>query len=163
MIVLSDQKIFPDISTADKVVDQWHKTSETIVFTNGCFDILHSVHVLCLEEAKALGDKLIVGLNSDASVRKLKGNSRPIINEDDRAKVLAALASVDMVILFDEDTPIELIMVIKPQYLVKGGDYKQEDMVGADFVSQHNGKVQILSFAEGISTSKIINKIKSTM
>jgi len=163
MTISSEQKIFANMGIAADTLDLWHSTSETIVFTNGCFDIIHAGHIQCLEEAKSLGDKLIVGLNSDTSVRKLKGETRPIINEEHRAKVLAALSCVDMVILFSEETPINLIMAIKPQYLVKGGDYKKEDMIGAEFVSQHNGKVQILSFAEGISTSHIIHKIKSSL
>jgi len=154
--------IFNNAEDAAKSIQHWHEYSDTIVFTNGCFDILHAGHVIYLEEAKALGDRLVVGLNTDASVREIKGDDRPIIGELNRAKVLVSLESVDMVILFDEETPIELIKKIKPQYLVKGGDYREEDMIGADFVTQHNGKVMILSFVDGISTSGIIDKIKST-
>lgn len=156
------QKYFTTADAAASILQQWHSYSDTIVFTNGCFDILHAGHVSYLEEAKALGDRLVVGLNSDESVRQLKGEDRPIIAEQNRAKVLTALESVDMVILFNEDTPIELIKFVKPQYLVKGGDYREEDMVGADFVAQHNGKVMILSFVDGLSTSNIIDKIKSS-
>lgn len=156
------EKYFSSVVEAMSTIQEWHKYSETIVFTNGCFDIIHAGHVSYLEEAKALGDKLIVGLNSDESVRGLKGNQRPIIAELNRAKVLAALESVDMVILFQEETPIELIKSVKPQYLVKGGDYREEDMIGANFVTQHNGKVMILSFVDGLSTSNIIDKIKSS-
>jgi len=157
------ENIFKNAEAALENVQHWHDYSETIVFTNGCFDILHAGHVSYLEEAKALGDRLVVGLNSDASVKSIKGEDRPIIAEQYRAKVLAGLESVDMVIMFNEDTPIELIKKIKPQYLVKGGDYKEEDMIGADFVTQHNGKVMILSFVDGLSTTHIIDKIKSTI
>lgn len=154
--------IFEHAEAAQSLIHHWHEYSQTIVFTNGCFDILHAGHVSYLQEAKDLGDKLVVGLNSDNSVKTLKGEQRPIISQIHRAKVLAALESVDMVIIFEELTPIELIKTVKPQYLVKGGDYKEEDMIGEDFVTQHNGKVMILSFLDGVSTSKIIEKIKST-
>lgn len=156
------KKYFSSAKEAASQIEEWHKYSETIVFTNGCFDILHAGHVSYLEEAKQLGDRLIVGLNSDDSVRGLKGEKRPIVSELHRAKVLSALESVDMVILFHEETPIELIKSVRPQYLVKGGDYREEDMVGANFVTQHNGKVMILSFVDGLSTSNIIDKIKSS-
>lgn len=155
-------KIFEHADAALERIAHWHKYSETLVFTNGCFDILHAGHVSYLNEAKELGDRLIVGLNSDASVKLLKGDQRPIISQLNRAKVLAALESVDLVIIFDQETPLELIKKIKPQYLVKGGDYKEEDMIGMDFVKQHNGKVMILSFIDGLSTSHIIEKIKSS-
>lgn len=156
------EKYFSSAREAMGTIQKWHKYSETIVFTNGCFDIIHAGHVSYLEEAKALGDKLIVGLNSDESVRALKGSQRPIVGELNRAKVLSALESVDMVILFHHQTPIELIKSVKPQYLVKGGDYREEDMIGANFVTQHNGKVMVLSFVDGLSTSSIIDKIKSS-
>lgn len=157
------KNIFETAELAQEKIQHWHQYSDTIVFTNGCFDILHAGHVSYLEEAKALGDRLVVGLNSDISVKALKGEHRPIVEEQHRAKVLASLESVDMVVLFNERTPIELIKKIKPQYLVKGGDYREEDMIGADFVEQHNGKVMILSFVDGISTTHIIDKIKSTI
>jgi len=156
-------KIYPDIDVALSLISQWQSVDDTIVFTNGCFDIIHSGHVSYLEEAKALGDRLVVGLNSDASISRIKGHNRPIITENHRATVLSALASVDMVIIFQEDTPIELIKRIKPQYLVKGGDYKEKDMIGADIVVEHSGKVQILSFTEGISTTEIIKKIQAAI
>lgn len=155
-------KYFATAAEADSILTEWHNYSETIVFTNGCFDILHAGHVSYLEEAKALGDRLVVGLNSDESVKKIKGELRPIIAERNRAKVLTALESVDMVILFNEETPLELIKSVKPQFLVKGGDYREEDMIGADIVAQHNGKVMILSFVDGLSTTNIIDKIKSS-
>ena len=127
-----------------------------IVFTNGCFDVLHFGHVQYLLEAKKLGDLLVVGLNSDASVRRLKGESRPINGEKERAFVLAALAFVDYVVVFEEDTPKELIEVVKPNVLVKGGDYKIENIVGADFVMQNGGTVTTIPFVEGFYYTHII-------
>jgi len=131
-----------------------------IVFTNGCFDVLHFGHVQYLLEAKKLGDLLVVGLNSDASVRRLKGESRPINGEKERAFVLAALAFVDYVVVFEEDTPKELIEVVKPNVLVKGGDYKIENIVGADFVMQNGGTVTTIPFVEGFSSTHIIEQLK---
>ena len=131
-----------------------------IVFTNGCFDVLHFGHVQYLMEAKKLGDLLVVGLNSDASVRRLKGESRPINGEKERAFVLAALAFVDYVVVFEEDTPKELIEVVKPNVLVKGGDYKIENIVGADFVMQNGGTVTTIPFVEGFSSTHIIEQLK---
>ncbi len=160
---LSHAKIHPSISEASAQIKLWQTVDDTIVFTNGCFDIIHAGHVSYLEEAKALGDRLIVGLNTDASVSRIKGQTRPIISEQHRAQVLAALACVDMVVLFGDDTPIELIKAIKPQYLVKGGDYQKNEMIGGDIVLEHSGKVQILSFTEGISTTEIIKKIQRSV
>jgi D-beta-D-heptose 7-phosphate kinase/D-beta-D-heptose 1-phosphate adenosyltransferase len=131
-----------------------------IVFTNGCFDILHAGHVQYLEEAKLLGDMLIVGLNSDASVRRLKGKERPINTEIDRAIVLAGLQSINYVIIFEEDTPYNLINEIKPDVLVKGGDWKTGEIVGSDIVESYNGIVKSLSFKKGISSTQIINKMR---
>ncbi len=127
-----------------------------IVFTNGCFDILHSGHVMYLKEARSKGDCLIVGLNSDASVKRLKGSERPINKEIDRKYVLENLKSVDCVQIFEEDTPLEIIKKINPQLLVKGGDWKIEQIVGSDFVLSNGGEVLSLSFKDGYSTSKII-------
>ncbi len=131
-----------------------------VVFTNGCFDILHAGHVLYLDEAKSLGDILVVGLNSDASVKRLKGPTRPINNQYDRALVLSALKSVDYVLIFDEDTPYRLIQEIVPNVLVKGGDWKPEDIVGADIVLEHGGIVKSLSFMVGQSTTAILQKLR---
>ncbi|MEI7973713.1 MAG: D-glycero-beta-D-manno-heptose 1-phosphate adenylyltransferase [Bdellovibrio sp.] len=127
-----------------------------IVFTNGCFDLLHVGHVRYLQEAKSLGDFLFVGLNSDASVRRLKGAERPIQCQNDRAEILLALRCVDWVSIFDEDTPLELIRQVKPQILVKGGDWKPEQIVGSNFVLEYGGEVKSLGFSEGRSTTKII-------
>lgn len=132
-----------------------------IVFTNGCFDIIHSGHVRYLYQAKSLGDILLVGLNSDDSVKRLKGKSRPINMQNDRAIVLSALEMVDYVCIFEEDTPLELIKVVKPDILVKGGDYKREEIVGANFVESYGGKVEIIPFIEGKSTTNIIDKMRS--
>lgn len=132
---------------------------KTIVFTNGCFDILHSGHVFYLQKAKQQGDILILGLNSDASVRRLKGEKRPINNENDRAIVISELKSIDYVVIFEEDTPLEIISIIVPDILVKGGDYKKEDVVGKEIVENNGGEVVIIPFVDGKSTTNIINKI----
>ncbi|MBX9705320.1 MAG: D-glycero-beta-D-manno-heptose 1-phosphate adenylyltransferase, partial [Gammaproteobacteria bacterium] len=133
---------------------------ETIVMTNGCFDILHAGHISYLTEAKALGDRLIVAVNDDASVKRLKGDSRPIVPLAQRMAVLAGLKAVDFVIAFSEDTPEKLISAILPDVLVKGGDYKPEQIAGAKAVTAAGGEVKILSFEDGCSTSNLINKIK---
>ena len=135
--------------------------SKKIIFTNGCFDIIHSGHISYLNKAKALGDVLIVGLNSDESVKRLKGKDRPIVNERDRAYVLANLKPVDYVVLFDEDTPCELIKEIKPDVLVKGADYELKSIAGSDIVEAAGGKTVLINFVKGKSTSEIIKKIKS--
>ncbi len=132
-----------------------------VVFTNGCFDIIHRGHVEYLNEAKSLGDFLVVGLNSDSSVRKLKGPERPVVHETDRAFVLSSLKSVDAVIIFEEETPYELIKFVKPDFLVKGGDWKKEDIVGSDIVEEYGGKVISLKFVDSYSTTGLISKIKS--
>ncbi|CAN5460755.1 D-glycero-beta-D-manno-heptose 1-phosphate adenylyltransferase [soil metagenome] len=141
-------------------VEQWKQQNFTIVFTNGCFDILHLGHVDYLEKARNLGDKLIIGLNSDNSIKRIKGAGRPIISEDSRAKVLASLMFVDAVILFNEDTPYELIKAIKPDILIKGNDYGIENIVGGDFVISNGGKVCTIDLVPGYSTTRIVNKIK---
>lgn len=135
------------------------RQNKTIVFTNGCFDIIHPGHIYYLSEAKKLGDYLIVGLNTDSSVKRLKGEERPINTEEDRAIVMDSLKPVDLVVFFDEDTPLELIKAISPNVLVKGGDYKKNEIVGAEFVEQTGGKIIIIPFLEGKSTSKIIEKM----
>ena len=135
--------------------------NKKVVFTNGCFDILHIGHVLYLNEAKALGDKLVVGLNSDRSVRSLKGHDRPINNERDRKFILENLKSVDEVIIFDDSTPIDLIKKVSPDILVKGGDWPTDKIVGHDFVQSRGGQVLSLAFKEGYSTTGTLEKIKS--
>ncbi|MBK3331875.1 D-glycero-beta-D-manno-heptose 1-phosphate adenylyltransferase [Persephonella atlantica] len=141
-------------------IKKWKKEGKKIVFTNGCFDIIHAGHVDYLEKAKALGDILVVGLNSDDSIRRIKGKERPVNIQQHRKKVLEALKPVDLVIVFDEDTPEKLIKMIKPDVLVKGGDWKIENIVGADFVKSYGGTVTTIDFVYDISTTKIIEKIK---
>ncbi|WP_300343824.1 D-glycero-beta-D-manno-heptose 1-phosphate adenylyltransferase [uncultured Oscillibacter sp.] len=137
-----------------------HRPTETVVFTNGCFDILHLGHIGYLRQAASFGDILVVGVNSDASVKRLKKESRPINNEHDRTELLAALEFVDYVVLFDEDTPMELIRQIRPDVLVKGGDYTKEEVVGADLVAGDGGRVEIVPYLENHSTTDIIRKIE---
>ncbi|WP_273418878.1 D-glycero-beta-D-manno-heptose-7-phosphate kinase [Veillonella caviae] len=136
-------------------IDQWQANNEVVVFTNGCFDILHRGHITYLQEAAQLGRHLIIGLNSDDSVKRLKGETRPIVSEQDRAALLSALGCVDGVVLFEEDTPADLLAYLRPNILVKGGDYKKEDIVGRESVDE----VEVLSFKEGYSTSDIVKKI----
>ncbi len=133
-----------------------------VVFTNGCFDVLHPGHVEHLAQAKALGDVLVVGLNSDASVQRLKGAGRPLVAEADRAAMLAALRSVDAVTLFDEDTPLELISTLLPDVLVKGGDYDLDDIVGREAVEKAGGDVRVLPFVEGYSTTDVLDRLGET-
>ncbi|MBF0297269.1 MAG: D-glycero-beta-D-manno-heptose 1-phosphate adenylyltransferase [Oligoflexia bacterium] len=132
-----------------------------IVFTNGCFDILHSGHITYLNQARSLGDFLFVGLNSDASIKKIKGPDRPINNQQDRKFVLENLKAVDFVEIFEEDTPLELIKTVVPDILVKGGDWEISKIVGADFVIYHGGEVKSLKFIEGKSTTNIIKIIQN--
>lgn len=140
--------------------NDFKRHGQKIVFTNGCFDVLHFGHVHYLLQAKKLGDILVIGLNSDDSVRRLKGPTRPINGENERAFVLAALVCVDYVTLFEEDTPEELIKVVRPDVLVKGGDYTLDNIVGADFVTQNGGTVTTIPFVEGFSSTLIIEKLK---
>lgn len=146
-------------NTLAKLVLKLKKQGKKIVFTNGCFDIIHFGHVKYLEEAKKKGDILIIGLNSTSSIRKIKGSSRPIIPESDRAGVLAALESVDFVCVFSEPTPLNLIKKLKPDVLIKGSDWKTGNIVGADILKKNGGKVLRAKFLKGYSTSKIIEKI----
>ena len=132
-----------------------------VIFTNGCFDILHLGHIDYLIKARKLGDVLIIGLNTDNSVKKLKGEKRPVNNQNARALLLASLEFVDFVILFDEETPMNLIKMITPDVLVKGGDYTIESVVGADFVLNYGGTVEIIPFLEGYSTTNIINNLQN--
>lgn len=144
---------------ASKIVTEQKKNGKKIVFTNGCFDILHVGHLRYMNEAKMQGDILIVGVNSDESVRRLKGASRPINSEKDRAELLSGLKAVDFTVIFDEDTPVEIIEELKPSIHVKGGDYKKEDLPETIIVEKHGGEVRILKFIEGKSTTNIVNKI----
>ena len=137
------------------------RAGKRLVFTNGCFDLLHAGHVRYLSEARALGDGLVVALNSDRSVRALKGEGRPILNEHERAEVIAALEAVDYVIIFDEETPRELIATLLPDVLVKGGDWPLDQIIGRDEVEGVGGRVLSLPYVEGSSTTEIIDRIKS--
>ncbi len=157
---MTEEKIL-SIEEAKKLVKQWQQRGEKVIFSNGCFDIVHLGHIDYLEKTRNLGDKLLVGINTDASVKRLKGENRPIINEYARARMLAAFAFVDAVILFDEATPKELIETICPNILVKGNDYSIENIVGADFVIKNGGEVKTIALVEGYSTSNIIQKIKT--
>jgi rfaE bifunctional protein nucleotidyltransferase chain/domain len=138
----------------------WRLRGFRVVFTNGCFDLLHPGHLDYLEKARAMGHCLVVGLNSDASVRRLKGEGRPLLPQDSRARMLAALGFVDAVVLFEEDTPIRLIRAVMPDVLVKGGDYVAESVVGYEDVTGAGGEVRILPFLEGYSTTALIEKIR---
>ncbi len=148
------------LEDAVSIRKQWKNEGKKVVFTNGVFDILHAGHVKSLTHARANGDKLIVGLNADASVKRLKGDSRPVIAEQDRATLLAALQFVDMVVLFSDDTPIKLIEVLLPDVLVKSADYNIDNIAGAKEVIANGGEVKIMPFINGISTTAIISKIK---
>jgi len=134
-----------------------------VVFTNGCFDILHYGHAKYLERAKDKGDILVVALNSDASVRKIKGRNRPVVGQLFRARMVAALESVDYVVIFGEETPLKIIKTLKPDVLVKGGDWRKAQIVGADFVARRGGKVYSIKFVPGFSTTKVIEKIAKTL
>jgi D-glycero-beta-D-manno-heptose 1-phosphate adenylyltransferase len=144
---------------AVEIAKVWRESGETIVFTNGCFDILHKGHVDYLYRASLLGKRLIIGLNSDASVSRIKGPSRPIQDESSRSILLAGFFFVDAVVIFDEETPYELIRAVQPDILVKGKDYQIEEIIGGDLVLERGGRVETLDFIEGYSTSAIIQKI----
>lgn len=142
-----------------EVCEEERRKGRRIVFTNGCFDIIHRGHIEYLKKAKSYGDILIVGLNTDESVRRIKGEKRPIIPEEDRAFILSSFCFVDYVVLFDEDTPLNLILEVRPDVLIKGGDYRKEDIVGAKEVEGWGGEVIVIPYIEGYSTSKIIEEI----
>ena len=158
------------IGSMSKIVDKqalldahgrMKRAGKRLVFTNGCFDLIHAGHVRYLSEARALGDALVVALNSDRSVRALKGEGRPILNEHERAEVIAALEAVDYVIIFDEETPRELIAALLPDVLVKGGDWPLDEIVGRDEVEAAGGRVLSLPYVEGSSTTDIIERIRN--
>lgn len=169
---LSDAVMLQDVerpsSTASKIaswetarilVKSWQSSEQKVVFTNGCYDLLHPGHIHLLHRSRELGDRLIVGINTDASVRRLKGNSRPILSEKDRAAILSALGCVDLVVLFDEDTPLELIRAIRPDILVKGEDYRIDQVVGREVVESYGGRVCRVPLLQGYSTTQIADKI----
>ncbi|TPE42766.1 D-glycero-beta-D-manno-heptose 1-phosphate adenylyltransferase [Pontibacter mangrovi] len=144
-------------------VQNWRSQGQRIVFTNGCFDLLHLGHVDYLEKAKHLGDKLVLGLNTDASISRIKGPSRPLQDEMSRARVMASLLFVDAVVLFGEDTPLELIKAVQPDILVKGDDYAVEQIVGHEVVQAHGGEVKTVPLVKGYSTTNIVKKIENNI
>jgi D-beta-D-heptose 7-phosphate kinase/D-beta-D-heptose 1-phosphate adenosyltransferase len=147
------------LSEIAEQVRKWRKAGRSLVFTNGCFDLLHAGHIRYLQTAAAFADIFILGLNSDSSVRKLKGLRRPIMSQGDRALLLSALEAIDCVVIFDEETPERLIETVLPDVLVKGGDYIAEDIVGYQTVTKNGGRVEVVSFVEGKSTTGIVNLI----
>jgi D-beta-D-heptose 7-phosphate kinase/D-beta-D-heptose 1-phosphate adenosyltransferase len=149
-----------DLASMQAQVEQWRAAGERVVFTNGCFDLLHVGHVTYLERARRHGERLVVGLNTDRSVRALKGAGRPLIGEQDRARVLAALAAVDGVVLFDADTPIQLIRVLRPDVLAKGADYREDEVVGAAEVKAWGGQVVLVPLVADRSTSAIVERMR---
>ena len=154
----TDHKII-SLEDIGNSVQSWRKESLKLVFTNGCFDILHSGHVRYLQTAAGFGDILVLGLNSDSSVRKLKGPHRPIMIQDDRAYLLSAIEAIDYIVIFDEETPAKLIQTVNPDVLVKGGDYLPQDVVGYDTIKKNGGCLKIVEYVEGKSTSGIVNSI----
>lgn len=153
-----NSKIF-NFSEIENLIYLWKSEKQKIVFTNGCFDVLHYGHACYLSKAKDLGDKLIIGLNSDDSVKRLKGPKRPINGQNERAKLLASLLFVDAVVIFEEDTPEKLITMVHPDVLVKGGDYTFDTIVGAPFVSSYGGSVITIPLVENFSSTNIINRL----
>jgi rfaE bifunctional protein nucleotidyltransferase chain/domain len=155
-------KIFTDASSFSMVLKEWKQAGNKVVFTNGCFDLVHRGHIDSLAKAAEFGDRLIIGLNSDVSVKLLKGENRPLIDQQSRAVLLASLLMVDAVILFDEETPYELIKDIIPDVLVKGNEYQIEEIAGFDIVLASGGKVERIELTEGLSTTELIRKIKDS-
>jgi D-glycero-beta-D-manno-heptose 1-phosphate adenylyltransferase len=158
----SSNKIYT-LQQLDTKLQEWRTQGQKIVFTNGCFDLLHLGHVDYLEKARQLGDKLVLGLNTDASISRIKGPSRPLQDEVSRARVMASLLFVDAVVLFNDDTPLELITAVQPDILVKGDDYTVEQIVGHEVVMAKGGEVKTVPLVKGYSTTKIVNKIENQL
>ena len=157
--------ILSKIYTTEKIIQQsnlWKKKGLKVVFTNGCFDLVHKGHIEILSKSSDLGNKLIVGLNSDISIKKIKGKDRPIIDEKSRAFLLASISFIDAVVLFNEDTPLNLISSIRPDVLVKGGDYNISEIVGQNIVKKNDGEIVLIPFVDGFSSTRIIDKIKNS-
>jgi len=157
---MTESKILTRPQAVDRA-SQWRANGQQIVFTNGCFDIIHLGHIDYLEKARALGHRLILGLNTDASVSSIKGPLRPVVNEYARARLMAALEFVDAVTLFGEETPLALIEALRPDVLVKGNDYTVQTIVGADFVLANGGRVETIALVPGYSTTTLIERIKA--
>jgi D-glycero-beta-D-manno-heptose 1-phosphate adenylyltransferase len=157
---LMQKKCIPQHLIASKI-SEWKQKGEVIVFTNGCFDVIHRGHIDYLSKARMLGSRLVIGINSDASVRRIKGANRPLQDETSRALILASMFFVDAVVLFDDDTPYELIRTVKPDVLVKGSDYRAEEIVGYDIVTAWGGRVETLDYLEGYSTTAIEQRIRN--
>ena len=155
---MSSAKFQPPLVLAETLA-QLRRAGKTVVFSNGCFDILHPGHIHTLTHAKALGDVLIVGINSDTSAKRLKGERRPILNQGERAVMLAALEAVDYVTAFEEDTPLALIQLLRPHVLVKGGDWSSESVVGREVVEADGGRVVLVPYQEGLSTTGVIERV----
>ncbi len=151
------------LEEARKKVAEWKSKGQKVVFTNGCFDLIHLGHVDYLEKARNLGDKLVLGLNTDDSVSRFKGPERPLQDQTSRARVLAAFQFIDLVVFFNDDTPLDLITELQPSILVKGSDYLAENIVGADVVKRSGGEVKTIDFVPGYSTTRIVEKIKKTI
>ena len=148
------------VKKLQEILKKQRKRDKVVVFTNGCFDLIHIGHIRYLKKAKKLGDILILGLNTDSSVRIIKGKNRPIIPEKERAEILSSLEMIDYVVLFKEETPYKLIKSLKPDILVKGADYKGKEVVGRDIVEENGGKIKLIKFEQGKSTTDLIKKIK---
>ena len=159
MTLKSLQRKIIDLQTAATIGKGFRNSNRNLVFTNGCFDILHAGHIALLAESRTLGDGLMIGLNTDAGIRRIKGPNRPVMDEESRSLVIAALEMVDWVVLFDEETPLKLIEAVVPKVLVKGGDYTRETVVGHEVVEKAGGEVVIIPLLEGQSTSGLLEKI----
>jgi len=155
-----EKKIIKSSLDLQKTIKTWKKNNQKIVFTNGCFDILHLGHIKTLSESKKLGDKLVVGLNNDESVKVLKGKNRPVNNNYHRSMMLAALSFVDLVVFFEEDTPYNLIKLVLPNIITKGGDYEKKDVIGGDLILSKGGQINIIPLLPNLSSSKLIRKYK---
>ena len=155
-----EKKIIKSSLDLQKTIKTWKKNNQKIVFTNGCFDILHLGHIKTLSESKKLGDKLVVGLNNDESVKVLKGKNRPVNNNYHRSMMLAALSFVDLVVFFEEDTPYNLIKLVLPNIITKGGDYEKKDVIGGDLILSKGGQINIIPLLPNLSSSKLIRRYK---
>lgn len=155
-----EKKIIKSPLDLQKIIKTWKKGNQKIVFTNGCFDILHLGHIKILSESKELGDKLVVGLNNDESVKILKGKNRPVNNNYHRSMMLAALSFVDLIVFFEEETPYNLIKLVLPNVITKGGDYEEKDVVGRDLILSNGGEINIIPLFPNLSSSKLIRRYK---